>query len=122
MTLSAPAPAPALLRVLTILGVLAASGGPIARADEAPRPEAKLYPASDLPRLARGVNVARDGEYTLKVWAPARQVWSLTTAGTTLTLSSKTEGGDPTPRWQAAGTTTRKEGDRVQILVSGLTV
>ena len=61
-----------------------------------------FYSASDFPRLAEGVELPRAASYTLKVWAPAAQVWSLATEGATLTLRAGVA-GDGTPRWQTVG-------------------
>jgi dienelactone hydrolase len=120
-----------LSRLAGILGLLAAAVGPLihARADEpAPAPAspvsqpfARAFNASDLPQLAaQGIKIPRDGVYTVKVWAPARQVWTLTTDGAVWTLAARTEGTDPTPRWQVAGAAVIRAGDRVKIGVAGL--
>ena len=79
---------------------------------------ARLYTASDFPRLAEGVALPRAGSYTLKVWAPASQVWSLAAEGSTLTLRVTPEHGISTPRWQTVGSAGLK-GDTFKIVVAG---
>lgn len=78
-----------------------------ARADDPPgksRTHALIFPASDIPRLAdHPVDIRVADKYTVKVWAPANQAWSLAIDGTKLTLSSKREGDDAKPRWQTVG-------------------
>ncbi len=44
-----------------------------AGADEPTPTDSRLFTASEFPRLARGIELPRPGEYTVKVWAPARQ-------------------------------------------------
>src|SRR4051794_31456191 len=68
--------------------------------DEAPPRVVRLSTASDWPRLARGIRLPHGGRYTVRVWAPARQDWSLAADGQTLTLVAETKGDDDTPRWQ----------------------
>ncbi len=106
----------ALLRPIAALGLLIALA-PSARADE-PQPAAsRLFTASDIPHLAEGTHVPLDGRYTLKVWAPARQSWSLKADGQTLTLSGKVEGDDASPRWQVVGDAELKAAEPVKIIV-----
>jgi X-Pro dipeptidyl-peptidase (S15 family) len=99
-----------------------------ARADDAPAKKAKpaaapprvilFYSASDFPRLAEGVELPRAATYTLKVWAPAAQVWSLATEGSTLTLRAAHEGNSDTPRWQTVGKSELK-GPTFRVVVDG---
>ncbi|MDR3636950.1 MAG: acetylxylan esterase [Isosphaeraceae bacterium] len=86
---------------LVTLGLLATLVPPPARADD---PVTRLYTASELPRLAQGVALPREGSYTLKVWAPERQRWSLAVEGATVTLTPKDEGNTTAPTWQTVGT------------------
>src|SRR4051812_21382972 len=78
-----------------------------ARADDPPgklQAHALIFPASDIPRLAEHpAHIPTAGKYTVKVWAPARQTWSLSIDGSKLTLRSKVEGDDARPRWQTIG-------------------
>jgi hypothetical protein len=59
-----------------------------------------LFLASDLPRLEAGVRLPRAGEYTLKVWAPRRLIWSSKRDENSLVLQSSVEGDDPRMGWQ----------------------
>jgi hypothetical protein len=76
------------------------------------------FTASDIPGLLEGVLVEKAGDYTLKVWSPTNQTWTLRSEGTTLTLDSKTDGPDATPRWTTLGPVSLKEGARVGIVVA----
>jgi dienelactone hydrolase len=88
-----------------VLAILLMTLGP-ARAAEGP--EALLYTASDMPTLARGIVSPRPADYTLRVWAPAKQSWSAESKDDgpdrVLSLSVKVEGNDAKPRWQSLGT------------------
>src|SRR5262249_19815662 len=65
-----------------------------------------------------GVELPADGRYTVKVWAPARQTWSLKAQGQTLTLTSRAEGQDLTPRWQTLGTVDLRDDAPVKVVVA----
>jgi dienelactone hydrolase len=80
-------------------------------------PVTRLFVASDLPRLQEGMTLPRAGEYTLKVWAPARQVWSVAAEGNSLALSSRLEGDDNRPTWQTVGKASLKSEDPLKITV-----
>jgi hypothetical protein len=88
-----------------VLAILLLTFAP-ARAAEGP--EALLYTASDMPTLARGIEPPRPADYTLKVWAPAKQSWSVESKDDgpdrVLSLSVKVEGNDAKPRWQSLDT------------------
>lgn len=60
-----------------------------------------LFTASDFPKLVHGVPVEKPGEYTIKIWSPAKISWTMTTDGSKVRLLPKTEGTDETPRWTA---------------------
>ncbi len=83
-------------------------------ADAAPR----LFTASELPRLAQGLDLP-DGEYTLKVWAPAPQHWSLTTKEGVATLESH-GAATANPSWQTLGKVAAAPGAPLKITVAGL--
>ena len=108
---------------LLILG--AALGGLINRAmplkaDDDGGHEAHLITAGELPRLRdRGIALDRGGDYTVKVWAPARQAWSASADGPALTLTAKVEGDDARPSWRTAGTVTLPADSSVTIRVEG---
>ena len=97
--------------------VLAIAWLPEARAQEPSPREARVFTASDLPRLKeQGIRLPK-GRYTVKVWCPTRQEWSLTADGSTLTLQSHVDGGDPKPHWQMVGSA-ELSGDRaVRVVV-----
>lgn len=93
---------------------------PAATAAADPKPVAHLFTPSDLPRLAeRGFQVPSAGTYTVVVWAPARQTWTLKNDGATLALRVRTQGEDGNPRWQSVGTADLKGGGRVTVRVEG---
>ncbi|MBX6311856.1 MAG: acetylxylan esterase, partial [Isosphaeraceae bacterium] len=77
-----------------------------ARADE-PQPIARVFSASDFPRLARGIRLPRTGEYTLKVWSRPSDSWSIAEAddeGLKLAHAPREpEGASEMPRWQMLG-------------------
>ncbi len=74
-----------------------------AAADDA-TPITHLFTASELPRLARGIEIPK-GEYFVKIWAPARQVWTHETSeeGKTLSLFSSIVGEEARPKWRTIG-------------------
>jgi hypothetical protein len=84
-------------------------------------PVVRLFTASDFPRLARGVELPRGGGYTVKVWAPARQRWSLSGHGSILTLTLTPSAGDDgaSPRWQTLGDANLKDDTPVKVVVAG---
>jgi hypothetical protein len=84
------------------LGGLVARATPL-RADDDGGHKAHLITAGELPRLRdRGITLHRGGDYTVKVWAPARQAWSVEADGPALTLAAKVEGDDARPTWRTA--------------------
>ncbi len=102
-----------------LLGLALTTG--VAADEPAPsQPRPRLFVASDLPMMAEGIPIRAGGDYTLKVWAPAQQVWEMSGSGDTLTLTSHISGDDATPRWQGLGTTARRAGDTLRIVVQGL--
>lgn len=90
-----------------------------ARAADGPA-DARLFTASELPRLAQGVELDGSGTYTLKVWAPGREQWAGTVDGTSVTLKMTTEGDAQTPRWRTVGTVQVEDGQSVRVIVDGL--
>ncbi len=82
------------------------------------QPVARLFTASEFPRLAQGVSLPRAGVYTLKVWSPARQQWSLASEGATATLNAKVEGDDATVAWQTVGTVKVADNTPLKIVVA----
>lgn len=81
--------------------------------------DSKVFLASDFPQLARGIGIDRDGDYTIKVWSPAKLRWHVEAAGSGITLSSEVEGTDVTPSWTALGPVALKAGRPVAIEVAG---
>jgi hypothetical protein len=107
----------ALARPLLCLGLLALAPASSVQA-QGPY-TSRFFSASEFPRLAeQGVELPSEGRYTVKVWAPARQSWSLTADGTTLTLQHKVEGDDASPRWQTVGTADLPGGKPVKVVVA----
>jgi hypothetical protein len=80
----------------------------------------RLYVASDLPRLGRGFRLPRSGEYTVKVWAPRREKWTVSAEGQTLTLAMTVDGDDPRPAWQPVGKASLSADSSVTVVVAGL--
>jgi hypothetical protein len=76
-----------------------------ARADDPPAPASLVFVASDLPDLARGFSVPREGQYTIKVWATGLPNWSFRPGGPVegqaITLDPKAD--DSKPRWLTLG-------------------
>ena len=102
-------------RVTTLLVLALLSS--VTRAEE-PGHIARLFTASEFPRLnEQGFNLPSEGKYTFKVWAPARQTWTLKPEGSTLHLHSKTKGFDNTPRWQTIGAAQLPAGEFVKLIV-----
>ncbi len=111
--------APRPLRLSARFGwiVLAIAWLPDARAQEPPPREARIFTASELPRLKdQGVRLPK-GRYTVKVWCPARQEWSLAADGSTLTLQSSVEGSDPKPRWQTVGSAELSDARPTRVVI-----
>lgn len=102
---------------IVAFGILSAVWLSNVAAAEPKRPVVRLFSASDLPQLAQGIQLPAEARYTLKVWAPTRQVWSLTVDGQTLTLTAQIDGTDETPRWQSVGDVDLKGDGRVRLLV-----
>lgn len=108
-------------RMLAALGLLAIVGLSNPAGAEPVAPVVRLYTASDFPQLVRGVTLPTDARYTVKLWGPARQAWSLAADGMTLTLTSKNEGTDESPRWSKVGEVEVK-GDRLVRVLARLPV
>lgn len=101
--------APGLVLLATALGAASA-----ARAGD----DSRVFTAGEFEGLAReGFTPAAPGRYTVKVWVPARQVWSLRSEGATLTLRPEAQGDDPTPRWQTLGAADLPAGAAVKVVV-----
>jgi hypothetical protein len=105
---------PRSVAICLVLGLLI----PAARADDPPA--ARLLTASDLVGPSPRVRLPRSGEYTVKVWAPSRQSWSLAADGQALTLSVKVEGDDSAPSWRTAGKATLSADSPVTVAVAGV--
>lgn len=75
--------------------------------------------ASDLAKAgAEGVRVSSGGEYVVHVWAPQRQSWSATFAGSAIALAMKPAGDNPRPAWSQAGKARIEPGSRVTIAIA----
>jgi len=72
-------------------------------AQEPAQPHVRRYVASDFPALARGIQLPSGRTYTLKVWTPKQQEWSVSGEGQTWKLTARNEGEDTSPRWQTVG-------------------
>ena len=106
---------------LGLLGLLILSAGPAPAQskDDGPPASRRVYTAGDFAGLAKGVDSPGAGRFAVKVWAPAKQSWSLDADGQALTLKVKTDGNDATPRWQTVGTAELKSDSPVTIVVAG---
>jgi dienelactone hydrolase len=82
--------------------------------------ESRLFLADDFHRLAEGVALPHGGRYIVKVWAPANQRWELAADPSTLTISSRTETGEPTPRWEVLGSANIKADESIKVVVKTL--
>ncbi len=102
---------------LVMLALLAAVPGSSARAEEQ-SPATRLFTASDFGHLSRGITVPQSGRYTVRVWTPGRQLWSLTANGQAVVLSARTEGADSSPRWQTVGEAALQADAPVKITVA----
>jgi hypothetical protein len=108
---------------LRIVGIAAALYGALvainAADDDEPHAVTRVFTASDFPRLARGIELPR-GEYTVKVWAPARQLWAheLNGDGKLLSLFSTSEGDDNGPAWHTVGKFEHKSAGGIRIQVA----
>ncbi|WP_406700414.1 CocE/NonD family hydrolase [Singulisphaera sp. Ch08] len=105
-------------RLITAFGIVSAVWLTNVGATESAPPVVRLFNASDLPQLARGIKLPPEARYTVKVWAPTQQTWSLAVDGPTLTLTAKIDGADETPRWQNVGGVDIKADGRVRLLVA----
>ncbi|AMV38898.1 acetylxylan esterase [Planctomyces sp. SH-PL62] len=88
-------------------------------AAEPPKSAAMIYTAADLPKLAQGVPLAQGETRTLRVWAPASQIWTATREGDVISLSSEAAPGDATPRWLDLGPVAGSPGGIVKLTVAG---
>jgi len=97
-------------------GLLALATG--ASAQEPSSPVARLFTAGEFPRLGEhGVRLPRGATYTVKVWTPAGQSWSLSKEPAALTLRPEPEAGGTGPRWQTVGAARLPAGAPVKIRV-----
>ncbi|HEX8201874.1 MAG TPA: CocE/NonD family hydrolase, partial [Isosphaeraceae bacterium] len=104
---------------LPLLGGLVALAVPTPAAHGA-HPASVLVPASELPLLHdRGLTPRRGGDYAVKVWAPARQSWSLSADGQTLTLTPHIEGDAEAPSWQTLGAVRLSADEPVRVRIAG---
>src|SRR5947209_5185831 len=107
---------PLACRHVLTLGLLALTTA--SQAQEPPRRVARLFTAGELPGLAeRGVRLPREGTYTVKVWAPANQTWTLSVEGPALSLRPRLDGDDDAPRWQTVGEARLPAGKPVTVRV-----
>lgn len=88
-----------------------------AAAAQEPPPD-RVFTASELPRLARGVEVPA-GEWTVAVWAPARDQWTLTADGATARLARRETGDDAGPAWSDLGTLRVAEAQAARVVIEG---
>src|SRR4051794_41696486 len=87
--------------VLT-LALAATTSSAVCLGDDARPRVARVYTASDILGMREhGFTVPADGEYSVRIWAPAGQPWTLDAAGTTWTLASKIEGDNAKTIWQS---------------------
>lgn len=99
----------------TVLLIGWAAGSPLPAQEEA---TTRIFSASDLPRMARGINLP-PGDWSVKIWAPARDGWSVAVDGATARLSRQEQGDDARPSWRTAGTIPGREDQRTQIVIDG---
>jgi dienelactone hydrolase len=85
---------------------------------EAPPTPAAIYSASDLPKLAEGVDPGITGAVHVAVWAPPRDRWQMSADNGTLSLKLKREPGDPEPQWQSLGTMNLVSGNSLKITIA----
>ncbi len=110
-------------RSITVFGLLACLSAGLSGvlAQEPAQEQARVFTASELPRLSeRGIALA-GGHYTVKVWAPARQDWALTADGSTLTLKARVQGESTEPRWQTVGEADVSGDEPVKVVVASET-
>lgn len=108
--------------LLFALGLFAATLGPARAGDPPAAPKAPpkvslVFTAGDAARLAEGVRLPRADTYTVKVWAPASQDWSIASDSPALTLRLAPGGGGAAPRWKTLGTAALK-GETLKVVVA----
>ncbi|WP_422930419.1 alpha/beta hydrolase [Singulisphaera sp. PoT] len=94
-----------------LLLIAAVSAG----AEEPAKVAVHRFLASDFPQLAKGIKLPDGQSFTVKVWSPKRQEWSLSGEKSTWKLSAKQAGDDATPRWQSVGQITGRSGEDIKI-------
>jgi dienelactone hydrolase len=94
---------------------LALSFAAPASAGQDPPNAPRVFTASDFPTLARGIAVPADGEYSVFVWAPNGQAWSVEAEGQTLTLSLDEKEASGRPAWRKIGAARLAAGSPVVI-------
>lgn len=82
----------------------------------------RIFTASDLPRLRRGITLPESGDYTLKVWSSATSSWTAVEGdGPDQITLSPGEADEPAePRWQDLGSFRVEAGARLKIRVAGI--
>jgi len=97
--------------------IIAALAVTTAHADDPPS-NSFVFSASDFPSLANGFKVQTSGEYTVKVWSPAKVGWTIAADDAGFVLTPKVEGQDETPRWTTLGPVALKADGPASIKVS----
>ncbi|MFO0951897.1 MAG: CocE/NonD family hydrolase [Isosphaeraceae bacterium] len=109
------------------LGLIAAGPARTAPAQEkkaeppahgASSPVVRVYTAGDFARLAEGVAAPGEGRFHVRVWAPAKQSWSLSAKDNQFTFELKVDGDDSAPRWQDLGEATLKAGAPLKVVTT----
>ncbi len=81
----------------------------------------RLFTASDLPGLARGVRLPKSGTYTIQLWTSRSLSWSLISEPQTASLVLDGAGDDdPVPVWQTVGALPIKAGEPFRLTIVGL--
>lgn len=106
-----------LARLLALVVLLAVSA--VSDAQEPARPPSRLLTASELASLQEGLSLP-PGKYTVKVWAPSRQHWTIENRDGALALSQREEGDNLTPRWEVAGTVEVSQDKPLHITFPGI--
>ncbi|MDB5348865.1 MAG: Acetyl xylan esterase [Planctomycetota bacterium] len=104
--------------ILTVLTGVSVSPLPMSRGEDRPN-TSKVFVASDFPALAKGVRIERSGDYTLKVWSPARFTWTMASEGARIMLSVQASGDAAAPRWTSLGPIALKGDMPVSVQVVG---
>jgi dienelactone hydrolase len=104
------------LAAVTCLMMLATQGAPSAQALEPS--QSVIYTASDFTRLAAGLDPGFSGEAVVSVWAPAADLWHLTSGAGMITLRVEPKTGDSTPRWHSLGKITLAKNVPLKVVLS----